>query len=254
MAHGTDTGSRGPARRFDRRAGCALGAGCRPGQRAPLPGGGCGRRRQLFPRIRERRLRRPPLRPRRLLRPGQRPSRRQGIDRGDGRAESLQLQPRPPWARGSQCQAGRKARVMEPHWPGTHRDAEPSPEKAGQLRRSCPLWRRTGRASGSVHPRSDRLHDHLRRRKRRRAARGGGDLVPRQRPSHRQGLLLLRGHRPGRLRGGSQRQAPRPRSAPRWPDRLAVGGAGADGLLSGDDRHRTMGRASLAYRRRGAGL
>ena len=83
---------------------------------------------------------------------------------------------------------------------------------------------------------------------------GGRVVVPGQRPPARQGLVLVRDQRPGRVRGGRQRQAAR-RPPARGRDRgLALGGARADGVLPGDDRHRLLGRRPLADRFRDPGL
>ncbi len=78
-------------------------------------------------------------------------------------------------------------------------------------------------------------------------------MVPGQRPPARQGLLLVRGHGAEHLRGGRQR-LPAWRRRPRLVDHLELGRARADGVLSGDDRHRVLGCDQVADGLRYPGL
>ena len=67
-----------------------------------------------------------------------------------------------------------------------------------------------------------------------------GQLVPGQRPPHRQGVLHLRGHRPGRPRGGLQRPPARPPRRHGAKTHLGLERARADGLLPGHGQHRPV--------------
>ena len=86
--------------------------------------------------------------------------------------------------------------------PRAHRHPQARAAQGPQVHDRGPLRRGADHPADRARPRlhhRGRLHPHRRRRHHRRPARGGGQLVPGQRPPDRQGLLHLRGHRPADL-------------------------------------------------------
>ena len=143
---------------------------------------------------------------------------------------------------------------VEPRRPGAHDHAEGPPREGLPFLPDRALQRDPGGSEGSLLQPADGVHADQRRRERRRTARIRRELVPGQRPPERQGELLVRRRRPGRLRGGRQRPVPRHRERRGGLDPLALGGRRADGSVPDDDRHRAVGREPLANGRRAAGL
>ena len=95
---------------------------------------------------------------------------------------------------------------------------------------------RLRRRAGDDRRRPDRhvrVHAHRRRRARGRSARRRGDLVPRQRPPARQGVLHVPDRGPARAGGDRERRAEgRPQHRPVVG--VGVGRARADGVVPGD--------------------
>ena len=197
-----------------------------------LRGGGERRRRSLLPVLGQRRLRRPALRPRPHLHPtrgragaADRTARRGGDDPAPADAGPRPVQPRParagrpprhcgrqagqgPRVATDPCTAGRPRLLAGPGGPATQVGAGRPAAAEAQGRQD----RRDGRrVRGRHHPPrrhrgcAVRLVHHPRRGDGRQRARRRDDLVPRQRPPHRQGDVRLRDHGPGGQGGRGQR-------------------------------------------------
>ena len=147
--------------------------------------------------------------------------------RGGRHAEPVALQPRPAGT-DRQVGHGRRGRgeVAAPQGRAPD-DARGRAAGGGGLHHGRGLRRRPGHPAGRLG-----LRAHRRRGDGHRGARGGRDVVPRQRPPERQGLLPLRRHGARRHHGRRQRRPARQRDRGRLDD-VHVGRPRADGLLPG---------------------
>ena len=138
-------------------------------------------RRPLLPELRERGLRRPPLRPRRHVRPEHRRVAGRRDDHREGPVRSDPLSPRSGRLDGARRHRRRETRTVQPRRPrardrSAHDDRTRSHLHGDRRLLGC-----------ADRPRRRRLLHDERRRAGRRRTRGRHDLVPRQRPSARQG-------------------------------------------------------------------
>ena len=172
-----------------------------------------------------------------------------GPDRGEGEAAAVPPQPRPGRPRGLGGRRRRQGGDLVSQRPGADDYATAPARRSSAIPRRGSLRRGArGVPAPDLLRAPNRVHHDLGRRHRSRTAGVGSRVVSGQRPPERQGVLLVRDRRPERLRGGRQRQAEGRARAPGRQCGVALGGTRADGLVSGHDRHRPLGRAPLANR------